>query len=290
MGNFNLSRYQEISLNQQLSVGGVRYNGELMNAKLYNGFLTSFQGCYLEHLDTEILQARLGCIATLDPFTVRGVDQWMTLRTSDTTNITTAGFPDASAAGDTGVLRLTLRDANGASVIALHQENALWIAPATPFIAQFDIKQWTQRSNAVGVAFVEFGVASTCSTTHIVDGTKAPAYVNGSDDKAFVTIKCYGNQGYLVLRPNTSEDAQTSAAFDLPTGDFLARIEYNYSSTSGSPSVSVFIDNVFKVRVDAEVTGPFQMFARVCHGASYVLATHEPTILDIDAIAISMPA
>ncbi len=288
MAILGISKQNEIALDQQLSVGGLRNNGKLINAALHNGFLTNFQGCYLTAVDG-IEQARLTIDAGKDPYTIGGVSQMFHIWT---TSSAAGGFPDASAASDRGVLRLTNADTNTTKLaMAVFQNNALWIAP-TSFTAVFDIAQWTQRSDAGTTQWAEFGVCGTCNTTHLIDSAKEIAYNDGTNDYSFAKIKLSAGQGKLVykaLNTGASTTAVDSASFDLPTGAFSIRLEYNSATAGGSPTIAVFVDNVFKLAVQTSLAGPFQLFARTCHSASYASGTQAPTILDIDAIAVAIP-
>ena len=289
--SIGMNKYQEMALNKHLSVGGLKNNGTLINAALHNGFVTNFQGKYMTYLDTEVTIARTGVDADYNPYIVREVGQLMTIRGSNATVVAGAGFPNAAAAGDFGKLRLTNNDTgtgvNGAAAMAMAQESILWIPPSTNFTMIWDIAQWSQRGLAVTAAFAEFGVTSTCSTTHIIDATKVPAYVDGTNDLAFATIKLIGNQGYLVVRPATTAALLTSAAFEIPAGAFTVRMEVNSAADHGSAGIAVYVNDRLATSLATAVAGPFQMFARACHGAAYIAATMVPPILDIDGLAVS---
>lgn len=292
MGNITLTKYQEIALGQQTSVGGARYNGFFINAAFMGGFFTHFQGCWMQNLDTEIVNSRINVDGDLDPYYILGASQLMSLRSSDST-VVPAGFPNAAAVGDTGVLRLVCRDVgtgvNGANVTAMHQENALWLAPAQNWTALFDIKQWTERNDAVTIQFSEFGLASTITAADLIDPAKVPAYGNGSTtDAPFVAIKLYGNQGRIICRATTGAALQTSSAFSLPTGSFLCRLEYNHGATSGTPTLALYVNERPATSLSTRITGPLQIFARNCHAAGYVAATAAPSVLDIDMIAVAL--
>jgi hypothetical protein len=289
--SIQLTKYQETALGQQLSVGGAKHLGLMINAGLISGFRTHFQGSYLTYQDTDVTKySRNSIDGDLGPYRVLGVDQLMGIRSSDSTAVA-SGFLDAAAAGDTGVLRLTCRVVNGANAIALTQENALWIAPSTNFTALFEIKEWTTRTHAVGVSFFEIGLASTCVlATDLVDAAKVPAYVDGTDDKPFVTVKLYGSQGRMIVRPSTSAALLTSSTFDVPAGAFNLRFEYSSAQSGGSPTIALFINDRFTTSIATSITGPLQIFARAAHGAGYVAATHTVSpILDIDSIVVAMP-
>lgn len=285
--SLGMNKGQELALSRHLNVGGLKNNGTLINAALHNGFLTNFQGKYMTYLDTEVTITRTGIDADYNPYIVHEVGQLMTIRGSNATVVAGAGFPNAAASGDFGKLRLTNNDTNAAAAMAMAQESILWIPPSTNFTMIWDIAQWSQRGYAVAVAFAEFGVASTCSTTHIIDASKVPAYVDGTDDLAFATIKLIGNSGYLVVRPATSAAVLTSAAFEIPARAFTVRMEVNAIADHGSNGISVYVNDRLATTLATSVAGPLQMFARACHGASYLAASHVPPILDIDAVAIA---
>ena len=285
----SMNKYQELALGNHLSVGGAKNNGLIMNAK-QNGFYTNFQGCTLVENVTATpgpTFVRLSVDGDLDPYYVYGVNQLMTLRASSATACA-AGFPNAAAAGDTGVLRLTTVDANAAGAVAMLQENALWIAPANDFSVVFDIAQWSQRNNALAVAFSQFGIVGTCTVTDLQDAAKVPGWIDGTNDNASCYISLYGNRGRLKVVAADLAVLQTSESFEIPTGAFTAKIVYSAGASGGSPSISVFINDRIVVSLKSSLTGPFQLFARACNGASYLLATHTPAILDIDTIAVSM--
>jgi hypothetical protein len=292
MGKVTLNKYQEISLNQQTSVGGAKYNGFFINVAFMGGFFTHFQGCWMQNLDTEIVNSRINVDGDLDPYYILGANQLMSLRSSDST-VVPAGFPNAAAAGDTGVLRLVCRDVgtgvDGANVTAMHQENALWLTPGQNWTALFDIKQWTERNDAVTVQFSEFGLASTITAADLIDPAKEPAYGNGSTtDAPFVAVKLYGNQGRIICRPSTGAALLTSAAFSLPAGAFLCRFEYNHGAVNGSPTLALYVDERPAASLSTAITGPLQLFARNCHAAAYIAGSHAPSVLDIDMIAIAL--
>lgn len=285
----SMNKYQELALGKHLSVGGAGNNGLLLNA-MQNGFYANFQGCTLVENVTATpgpTFVRLSVDGDLDPYYVYGVNQLMTLRASSATACA-AGFPNAAAVGDTGVLRLTTVDANAAGAVAMLQENALWMAPANDFSVVFDIAQWTQRNNVVGVAFSQFGIIGTCTVTDLQDSAKVPAWVDGTNDNASCYITLTGNRGTLTVVSANLELRQNSASFEIPAGAFTARIAYGAGATGGSPTVSVFINDRAVATIKTVLTGPFQLFARACNGANYLQATHTPAILDIDTIAVSM--
>lgn len=290
-----MNKYNEIALNRHLSVGGLRSNGTLMNAVLHNGFYTNFQGCYMSEVVTATpgpTYSRLGIDADLNPYRVIGTSQMMTIRGSNTTIVAGAGFPDATTTSTTGVMRLTNNDTgtgvNGKAAMVMHQENALWISPASNFTAIFDIAQWTQRTLGITQAFSEFGLVGTCTASDLIDAVKVPGYVDGTNDKVSCYVKLYGNQGRLNIVSADLAALQTSAAFEIPAGAFTARLEYGAAVSNGSPGVALFINDRFVVSVATSLTGSMQLFARACHGAAYIAASMTPAILDVDAIAVAL--
>jgi len=294
MKSFGLNAYQVIALGNHLSVGGAKNNGLFLNA-LQTGFFTNFQGCYLSELVTATpgpTFSRTGIDLTNIPYTVHGVNQRMSVIGSDTNVVAGAGFPDASAAGDTGVLRLTNNDTgtgvNGAAALAMWQENALWITPASSFSVTFDIAQWSQRTLGLTQAFSEFGLVGTAAQANLIDAAKVPGWIDGTNDKVSCYVKMYGNQGRLKIVSADLAAIQTSAAFEIPAGAFTARIEYANPVNGGTPTVTLFINDRLAVSVKTSLTGSLQLFARASHGAAYIAASMTPAILDVDAIAVSI--
>lgn len=298
MPNIGLNRQQSEAVDRFLGAGRRSHNG-LVLAALQSGMLETFQGnMLLNYVRTDLGGGDLSDVATysrtsidadLDPYYLVGPKQLMAIRNSDSTAVAAAGFPNDTAASSTGVLRLCCRDVNSTGALGVSQEGNLWIPPSTPWVAQFEMIVPT-NSYAVGVAFQEIGIMGAGTiATHFVDATKEFGYVDGSNDVAFVSLKFYNGKGYLRIRPATSGTILTSAAFAIPaSGKHAYRLEYNYSATSASPAISLFLDDAFVVAVSATLSGGFQFAARACHGASYLLASHTPPNFDIDTVLIAL--
>jgi hypothetical protein len=238
MKSFGLNAYQVIALGNHLSVGGAKNNGLFLNA-LQTGFFTNFQGCYLSELVTATpgpTYLRTSIDADLNPYKVHGVSQRMAVIGSNATAVAGAGFPDASAAGDTGVLRLTNNDTgtgvNGAAALAMWQENALWITPASSFTVAFDIAQWSQRTLGLTQAFSEFGVVGTAAQADLIDAAKVPGWIDGTNDK----VSCYLNGVKFVEATSTLTDKKTGIIVTDP-----------YQSVSTPPEQSFFMIDNFKI-------------------------------------------
>ncbi len=296
MPAIGLSRLQQDTLDRHLSAGK-RSNNGLLLAAMQCGMIETFQGkALMTTEDPPVLVTGLtGLDADKDPYHVVGANQYLGLRSSDATpTASTAGIPVASTtASTTGVLRLTNRDlgtgANGAQVAGVSQEGSLWIPGSTPWVAQFEL---TVPKNAYGttIAFQEIGLMGAGDiATHFIDVSKEFGYVDGTSDAAFVALKFYNGNGYLRIRPATAGTILTSAAFPIPaSGKHTYRIENNYSSTGGTPTVSLFIDDAFVVSIAATVASGLQFAARACHGAAYTAASHVPPVFDIDTIVVAV--
>ena len=250
VSTLELNKTQELALNKQLSVVNSSKNGSIIKAALHNGFLANFQGCYLSEVVTATpgqTYSRTGIDFDLNPYRIHGVKQRMTLRGSDATAVAAAGFPNAAASGDVGVLRLTNRVANGANAVAMCQDNALWIAPSTNFSVNFDVKQWATRTHGKNIAFTEMGVVGTCVVTDVYNSALPLGYVNGSIDNTSIMFQLSSSKGRLRYKPNALAlpTAEVTADFEVPAGAFSLRMEY--SSGSGilnSPSLAVFVNDV----------------------------------------------
>jgi len=302
MPAIGLSRLQQDTLDRHLSAGKRSNNGLLLSA-MQCGMIETFQGKGLVHyVRTDVgggdevdvatyITGLTGLDADLDPYYVTGTGHLLALRGSDSTpTASTVGIPVASTtASSTGVLRLTNRDVNAANVAGVSQEGALWIPGSTPWVAQFELTV-PKNAYAVGVAFQEIGFMGAGDlATHFVDASKEFGYVDGTSDVAFVALKFYAGNGYLRIRPATAGTILTSAAFPIPTsGKHTYRIENNYSTTGGTPTVSLFIDDAFVVSIAATVASGLQFAARTCHGASYAAATHTPPVFDIDTVVVAI--
>ena len=285
-----LSKYQEIALNNHLSVGGTKNNGLLINAALHNGFHTNFQGCYMSEVVSATpgpVYSRIGVDLTYNPYMVNGVSQLMHIDGSDTNVVAAAGFPNAAAASDTGVLRLTCNDTNTtALVMAMWQNNALWLATGTSFTLVYDIAQWSERQELLTESFSEIGVCGTCRLTEVLLAASVPGTDNATLNP-FITVKFYANRARLVLRPVTAAAVQTSESFEVPAGKFTIRMEYVVPANGGVPSVTVYVNDRNVTSINATITGPLQLFARNCHNTGYLSATMAPAIFDIDAIVVA---
>ena len=281
---------QEEVLNAQLNGGKQSKHGLILNA-LMTGVVESFQGKYFgnnEAANVWTISAGASIDKDLEPYYLQGSSQEFAVRVSDTTAVTTAGILDASVAGDRGYLRLSLRDVNGKAAMALTQENVRWIAPLTSFTAVFDIAKWTTSAYGKTISFFEIGVMGTQGTiANITDAAKEPG-----DGNPFIAVQFSSNTGILRVRSAASATVVTGSSFVLPdpsTQAFTVRIEYKYNPKTASGYSILFVNDQKIGGVPGMVTGPFQIFVRACHGASYVAATHTPIVVDVDSIICSVP-
>jgi len=277
-------KLQEDALDRHLAAGVEVKAGFLLNAML-TGIVENFQGKILSHLDTGVITyGQVGIDKDLEPYFVEGASQALALRVSDTTAVAAAGIPDNASGTQRGLLRLTLNDTNGAAAMAMTQENVLWIPNTASWSLAFDVAQITNLTLGSAISFTEFGVMGEQSTiADITNAAKEPA-----DGNAFVAFKVYGSKAFLRIRPTASATILTSGAIEIPsTGLMSLRLDFNYNS--GNPSFTVYVNGRRALSMASSISGPLQLFARVCHGASYVAATHVPTVFDIDGIAMSIP-
>lgn len=288
-----LSKIQEVALDKHLSAGRASHNGMAINAML-TGLLETFQGCTTQNvIGADLFPAYARTIAAIntDSITLVGTRQYFKLDVADTATGATIGFPNAAAAGDTGVLRLANADQNGVLGCALHQGNALWIAPATSFKMTWDIATHTCiAGTANSLNSLEVGVAGTFVSTDFVVGANefASDGASATYGSQFIAVKIVGGAAQLRVKAN-SDVAGTvteSATVQLPSTRFQMRVEYNYSAVGGY--ATLFINDQKQVTVQGSVTGPFQVAARICHNTGYLAASHAPASVDIDTIMVGI--
>lgn len=280
-----LKKSQSDANSRALSAGSPCATG-LVLAALQNGMNENFRGKKLLAVDG-VTYSFTTVDGDLDPYYVIGTEQFFAMRSSDATPDANGGLIVASASNPE-VCRLTCRDVNAANALSLTQEGALWIPPNQAWTAQFEAYV-PSNAYAVGVAFQEMGLMGVGSVgTHFIDASKEFGYVDGSADSAFVSLKFFGGMGYLRVRAAAGGTVQTSAGFVIPSGKNSYRIEYGYSATGGTPTLSLYINDVYKVSVVATMTGGLQFAARACHGASYVAATHTPPVFDLVNLLVAI--
>lgn len=295
---FGIARSQEDTLNRHWSAGKPGTFGTLMNAGI-SGCYDNFHGKVMHRISpvaTTPASTSVSLTATgidfqteTTAYQVWGASQMLGLRTSITAAaVTGAGFPQAAGTTDKGILRLTMTDVgtgvNGKASTAMTQENLLWISNAASFRAGYYIDDLTNRSLAKTISFAEIGVMGEQSTiANICDAAKEPA-----DGNPFIAVKIASGRGTLRVRTAASATILESEAFEIPTsGGFNLQFEYNYVST-GSVT-TLFLNGSRVAVVKGTVTGPLQRFARACHGANYIAATHVPTKFDIGESWVSLP-
>lgn len=290
MPALGLKKTQSDAISRSLAAGNPSSNGLVLSA-LQGGMLENFCGKMLLLADG-VTYALAGIDADLDPYRVVGSKHFMSIRGSDATVIPGAGLIAGTTAAKTTVLRLTNRDVgtgvNGASVVGVSQEGSLWLPPSQAWTAQFEAYV-PKNSYGITKAFQEIGLMGSGDiATHFIDVSKEFGYVDGSVDEPFVALKFYNGSGYLRVRAAIGGTIQTSGAFPIPaSGKHAYRIEYGYSSTGGTPAVSLYVDDVFKATIVATMEGGLQFAARACHGAAYVAATEVPPVLDLVNILVA---
>jgi hypothetical protein len=214
------------------------------------------------------------------------------LYTSDGTGNASCGIIDAEAAAEyRGVLRMVLRDTNGAQGIGFHQLNCLSIPSKTSFEVNFDISSWTHRGYVAGVAFAEIGVMGAQGTAaEIATATQEPG--NG---EPMISLRLVAGRATPRIDLTTSGSVTTGTSFDLPAASSTAvsqcvlSIVYTYDSRGVGTTSFRLNGRDVSAPMTGIVTGPFQVFARLCHGASYASATHTPPILDLDSVQLINP-
>ena len=177
-----------------------------------------------------------------------------------------------------------LQTVAGKQAVALIQGNALWIPATTSFKAYFDINADTNPANAKAISFSQFGVVGSQGTI----ANCADAAKEIGDGSAFIQIELAASKGKLRVRTATSATILESAAFTVPTGAYSIGFEYNLNASTGN--IAVRVNDLVVATMQATVTGPLQVFARGCHGASYDPTLHTQKILEIDTALISVPA
>lgn len=276
-----LTRLQQDALNRHLACGRYSWNGMALNG-IVAGLCESFQGKMLMYENGGTLALTQGGVNGTYINYVWGANQILSVRSSTTSAVTGTGFPDASAPSHRGRLVLSNPD-SGSCAMAMMQENQLWIPNAAPFQVCFDVAAWEGRSNAVGVSFIELGVMGDQATAADVKVfSKEPA-----DGNPFLEVKMYNGMGLIRRRAAASGAITSSSVFDVPVGAFSLRIEHNYSNSTGH--TTVYVNDQVKTNLAGSVTGPFQVFARTCHGASYASGTHEPALLSLDGVMATVP-
>jgi hypothetical protein len=297
MPNVGLTKVQAEALNRHLACGRPSNNGLFLSA-LQNGLIENFQGKSLLNYvrtdtgggdDTDVATySFLSIDGDLDPYYIDGASQLMAIRGSDATAVSAAGLVIASTSTP-AALRLTCRDANGANVVGVSQEGALWIPSSAAWTAQFEAIV-PKNAYVVGVAFQEIGFFGAGDiATHFIDASKEFGYVDGTSDAPFVSLKFYNGSGYLRVRGATGGTVVTSGAFVIPSsGKHAYRLEYGYASSGGTPAVALFLDDVFVTSVTVTIGTAMQFAARACHGASYVAATHTPPVIDVNSVLVAV--
>ena len=275
-----LERLQIDALNRHLAAGvNPDKMGIVINA-LTNGLVESFQGKIL--FNTTGVFKQVGIVTADGPHYVFGGNQALAIRSS--ADAAAAGIPDASAGNEFGNLVLTNADTNGVAGCAVTQENVLWIPTAKSFSFVFDVNQWTNQSLDKTISFSQIGVMGNQATiANITDAAKEPA-----DGNPFILVELAGGYAKLRIRTAASATVIESGVISLPTGSATLRVDYQYNP-GGAAVTSIYVNGNRAVSVAGGVTGPLQAFARVCHGASYVAATHTPTILSVDSVVVSVP-
>jgi hypothetical protein len=287
---FSLSRSQEDGLNRHWGLGKPGFLGTLVHSGI-SGCYDNFHGKTMFRALADGTASNFSAtgvdftVATGDTasYKVWGASQILGIRTNAAYAVTGVGFPQAAGTTDKGVLRLTLADQNGVGGAALTQDNLLWIPNAVSFRAGYYIDQITNMALAKAISFTEIGLLGSQATiADITNAAKEPA-----DGNPFIAVKIASGRGALRVRTAASATILESESFEVPSTGFNLQFEYNYVSTGSV--VSVFINGTRVGTVKATVTGPLQRFARVCHGASYVAATHTPTVFDIGESFVSLP-
>lgn len=183
-----------------------------------------------------------------------------------------------------GLFRMNLLQTTaGKQAISLLQGNALWIPGASSFKAFFDINLLTNPTQAKAVSFAEVGVVGTQGT--LFNSTDAAKEIG--DGNPFIQIQFAASKAKLRVRTAASATILESAAFDYPLNSpFTVGIEYNKGAVG---NILVRLNDRQVVTLQATVTGPFQAYARACHGASYVVANHTQKVLELDTVAVTVP-
>jgi hypothetical protein len=227
-----------------------------------------------------------------------------TIYTSDGTGSASCGIIDAEAAAEyRGIFRMVLRDVDGAQGIGFHQFNVLAVPSKTSFEVNFDISSWTHRGYPVGVAFAEFGVMGAQGTAaNIADATKEPG-----DGNPFIMLQLVGDKATPRVRFAGSGAAITTgmpialnaaivsgAVSTTISAQQILTIVYTYDNRgSGAATISFKLNGAdVSAPISGVVAGPFQVFGRVCHGATYEAAgtrADVPVILDLDTVQLINP-
>lgn len=280
-----MSRVHQDAIDRSLSAGLKSDNGLRFNA-LQTGLINVFAGQYLTYQDTAVTKYSQQSIdADLEPYYILGPSKLLSLRTNDTTAVPNTGIVDAQADGGRGFLAFVNRDVASVGV-AMHQENQLWIPGSASFTVCYGVRRVNNYTLGETHAFGELGFfGSEANPTSLGVST-----AEMGTDKPFALVRFYGGQARLRVRFAATGAITTSAVFTVPaSGSFDLTIDYVYNSASGVGNTTVKVDGNIAVVVPGTIDGPFQLGARVCHGAAYVLATETPMYMYLDEVAVSIP-
>jgi len=273
------------SFDRQLSAGLKSDNGFRFNS-LMTGMINVFAGQFLTYQDTNVTKYSQQSIdADLEPYYILGPSKLLSLRTNDTTAVPNTGIVDAQSDGGRGFLAFVNRDVASVGV-AMHQENQMWIPGKASFTVCYGVRHIADYSLGATHAFGELGFLGTeANPTNL-----GVATAEMGTDKPFALVKFYGGQARLRVRFTSGGAITTSAVFTVPANkEFDLTIDYVYNSASGVGNTTVKVDGNVVVVVPGTIDGPFQLGARVCHGAAYVLATETPMSMYLDEVAVSIP-
>lgn len=281
-----MTRLQQDALNRHLAAGRYSWLGMFMNG-LVSGLCESFQGKTLFYESAGTVAFTQGGVNGTNIYYVWGSNQTLAIRGSVTSAITGTGIPDAASSTERGLLVLTPATTTaGAAAMSMDQNSVLWIPTTCSFQNSWDIQSIAGYSQASGVSFVDLGVMGDQATAaNITDSSKEPA-----DGNPFLAVRIYSGKGRIRLRRGTGAAVSAileSEVFEIPSSAFNLRMEYEYFGTNGNTTVWVNDNRV--ASLSGVITGPLQVFARSCHGASYASATYTANALKIDAVACTVP-
>ena len=289
---------------RRLSSGSV---GESWLAKnieaVTNGFLETFQNGKVINDASGTLTWKQLAQPTSAGISLMMTPAGFTIYTSDATGSASCGIIDAEAAAEyRGLFRMVLRDVDGAQGLGFHQFNVLSVPSKTSFEVNFDISSWTHRGYPVGVAFAEIGVVGAQSTpANIADATKEPgdgavfAMLQLVADKATPRVRFAGSGAITTGMPIALNAAIVSGvASSTISGQQILTIVYTYDNRGAGTATTSFRLNGADVSapISGVIAGPFQIFARVCHGATYEAAgarADVPVIFDLDTVQLINP-
>jgi len=194
-----------------------------------------------------------------------------------------AGCPDAVSGSTRGILRLAVTDvaSNG---VGFHNRNANWITPDADFQVSFEVAALSNAGYGGAISLAHLGVMGDAATNFLVVDNMESNLTN-APSADFVAIELSNNQARLVTVVAAAAAYSPWVELDL-TGANILTIDY----IAGAKRAALFVNGVERTSVSrAAALGAMQLFGRVGHTASYVLATHAPLVLDIDAIVATVP-